>query len=78
MESEWDTPLALWVVMAKPEAVMRAVHNVYKQVRVGGTQAGRSKERTVKSTGVSGCQQVEHRFLGDSQAGVLRGDEPGL
>jgi hypothetical protein len=45
VESEWDIPLALWVVMAKPEAVMRVVHNVYKQVRVGGTQAGRSKER---------------------------------
>lgn len=36
MESEWDTPLALWVVMAKPEAVMRAMYNVCKQVKGGG------------------------------------------
>lgn len=71
------TPLALWVVMAKPEAVMRVVYNVSKQVRMGNTQAGWSKECTGKSTGVSGCQLVDSRFLGDGQAGMLGGDKPG-
>lgn len=48
-----------------------------KQVKVGGggTEAGKSKEHTVHS--VSGCQQVDSRFLGDSRAGMLRGDKAG-
>lgn len=64
-----DTPLALWVVMAKPEAVMRVVYNVQagKGRGLGGTKAGKSKEHTVHS--VSGCQQADSRFQETARQG---------
>lgn len=59
-----DTPLALWVVMAKPEAVMRVVYNVQAGK---GRGWGAPKQGSLRNTqsSVSGCQQADSRFLGD-------------